>query len=90
MQIALDGIPLEKAAVSGLIGNTSIISWSMVLAIAKKQGVPFDKLSLNVMSDCTNEYMARGNYIFPPAASLRLSTDLAEYVCKAAPKTISI
>jgi len=40
MQIALDGIPLEKAAVSGLIGNTSIISWSMVLAVAKKQGVP--------------------------------------------------
>jgi len=87
MQIALDGIPLDKAAVSGLIGNTSIISWSMVLALAKKQGVPFDRLSLNVMSDCTNEYMARGNYIFPPAASLRLSTDLAEYVFKAAPET---
>ena len=87
MQIALDGIPLEKAAVSGLIGNTSTISWSMVLAVAKKQGVSFDKLSLNVMSDCLNEYIARGNYIFPPAASLRLSTDLAEYVFKAAPKT---
>ena len=87
MQIALDGIPLDKAAVSGLIGNTSIISWSMVLAVAKKQGVPFDKLSLNVMSDCLNEYIARGNYIFPPAASLRLSTDLAEYVSKAAPET---
>jgi len=87
MQIALDGIPLEKAAVSGLIGNTSIISWSMVLAVAKKQGVSFDKLSLNVMSDCINEYIARGNYIFPPAASLRLSIDLAEYVFRAAPKT---
>jgi methylmalonyl-CoA mutase N-terminal domain/subunit len=87
MQIMLDGIPLEKAAVSGLIGNTSIISWSMVLAVAKKQGVPFDKLSLNVMSDCTNEYIARGNYIFPPAPSLRLSIDLTEYALKAAPKT---
>jgi methylmalonyl-CoA mutase N-terminal domain/subunit len=87
MQIALEGIPLDKAAVSGLIGNTSIISWSMVLAVAKKQGVSFDKLSLNVMSDCLNEYMARGNYIFPPAASLRLSTDLTEYVLKTAPET---
>ncbi len=87
MEIVLDGIPLEKAAVSGLIGNTSAISWSMVLAVAKKQGVSFDKLSLNVMSDCLNEYIARGNYIFPPAASLRLSTDLAEYVMKAAPKS---
>jgi len=87
MEIVLDGIPLEKAAVSGLIGNTSAISWSMVLAVAKKQGVSIDKLSLNVMSDCLNEYIARGNYIFPPAASLRLSTDLAEYVMKAAPKS---
>jgi methylmalonyl-CoA mutase N-terminal domain/subunit len=87
MQIALDGIPLDKAAVSGLIGNTSFISWSMVLAVAKRQDVPFEKLSLNVMSDCLNEYIARGNYIFPPAASLRLSTDLAEYVFKAAPET---
>ena len=87
MEIVLDGIPLDKAAVSGLIGNTSAISWSMVLAVAKKQGVSFDKLSLNVMSDCLNEYIARGNYIFPPAASLRLSTDLAEYVMKAAPKS---
>jgi methylmalonyl-CoA mutase N-terminal domain/subunit len=87
MEIVLDGIPLNKAAVSGLIGNTSVISWSMVLAVAKKQGVSFDKLSLNVMSDCLNEYIARGNYIFPPAASLRLSTDLAEYVLKAAPES---
>lgn len=87
MAIALDGIPLDKAAVSGLIGNTSIISWSMVLAVAKRQGVPFEKLRLNVMGDCTNEYMARGNYIFPPAASLRLSVDLTEYVFRAAPKT---
>jgi len=87
MEIVLDGIPLEKAAVSGLIGNTSSISWSMVLAVAKKQGVSLDKLSLNVMSDCLNEYIARGNYIFPPAASLRLSTDLAEYVMKAAPNS---
>jgi methylmalonyl-CoA mutase, N-terminal domain len=87
MEIVLQGIPLEKAAVSGLIGNTSAISWSMVLAVAKKQGVPFEKLKLNVMSDCLNEYIARGNYIFPPAASLRLSTDLAEYVTKAAPES---
>jgi len=53
----------------------------------EKAGGPFDKLSLNVMSDCINEYIARGNYIFPPAASLRLSIDLAEYVFRAAPKT---
>ncbi|MBN2058855.1 MAG: methylmalonyl-CoA mutase [Deltaproteobacteria bacterium] len=87
MQTTLDGIPLEKAAVSGLIGNTSFISWSMVMAVAKKQGVSFDKLSLNVMADCLNEYISRGNYIFPPENSLRLSVDLAEYVFKAAPKT---
>jgi len=87
MQITLDGIPLEKAAVSGLIGNTSIISWSMVMAVAKQQNVSFDKLKLNIMSDCLNEYIARGNYIFPPEASLRLSTDLSEYVFRNVPKT---
>jgi methylmalonyl-CoA mutase N-terminal domain/subunit len=87
MQITLDGIPMAKAAISGLIGQTSIISWSMVMSVAKQQGVPFDQLRINIMSDCLNEYIARGNYIFPPKDSLRLSTDLTEYVFRNIPKT---
>jgi methylmalonyl-CoA mutase N-terminal domain/subunit len=87
MLITFDGIPMAGAAISGLIGATSFISWSMAIAVAKKQGVPLDTLSLNMMNDCLNEYIARSNYIFPPAVALRLSTDLTEYVFKNIPKT---
>jgi methylmalonyl-CoA mutase N-terminal domain/subunit len=87
MLITFDGIPMAGAAISGLIGATSFISWSMAIAVAKKQGVSLDTLSLNMMNDCLNEYIARGNYIFPPAVALRFSTDLTEYVFKNIPKT---
>ena len=87
MLITFDGIPMAGAAISGLIGATSFISWSMAIAVAKKQGVSLDTLSLNMMNDCLNEFIARGNYIFPPTVALRFSTDLTEYVFKNIPKT---
>jgi methylmalonyl-CoA mutase, N-terminal domain len=87
MLITFDGIPMAGAAISGLIGATSFISWSMAIAVAKKQGISLDTLSLNMMNDCLNEFIARGNYIFPPAVALRLSTDLTEYAFKNTPKT---
>jgi len=82
MLITFDGIPMKEAAIAGLIGATSFISWSMAMAVARKQGVPLDSLSVNMMNDCLNEFIARGNYIFPPAVALRLSTDLTEYAFK--------
>ncbi len=87
MLTTFDGIPMAGAAISGLIGATSFISWSMAIAVAKKQGVSLDTLSLNMMNDCLNEFIARGNYIFPPAVALRFSTDLTEYVYRNIPKT---
>ena len=87
MEITLEGIPMSKAAIAGLIGQSASISWSMVICVAKQQGAPLNDLRFSIMSDCLNEYIARSMYIFPPEHSLRLSTDLTEYVFRNVPKT---
>jgi methylmalonyl-CoA mutase N-terminal domain/subunit len=64
----------------------------LYLAVAKKQGVPFDKVSGTIQNDILKEYIARGTYIFPPKPSLRLITDTFAYCAAEVPNwnTISI
>ncbi|HEY79751.1 MAG TPA: methylmalonyl-CoA mutase family protein [Caldilineae bacterium] len=92
METLLDGIPLDKVSVSMTINATAPILLAMVIGVAKKQGVPVNKLRGTVQNDILKEYMARGTYIFPPQPSMRLITDLFAYCAKNAPKwnTISI
>jgi methylmalonyl-CoA mutase N-terminal domain/subunit len=65
---------------------------AMYLAVAEKQGVPFDKLRGTVQNDILKEYPARGTYIFAPRPSMRLITDIFAYCTKEVPQwnTISI
>ncbi|MBM4456897.1 MAG: methylmalonyl-CoA mutase [Chloroflexi bacterium] len=92
METLLDGIPLDKASISMTINAPAAILLAMVIAVAKKQGVDPAALRGTVQNDILKEYIARGTYIFPPAASMRLITDLFRYAGQTLPNwnTISI
>ena len=71
-----EGIPLESVSTSMTINSTAIILLAMYVALADARDVPRDKLSGTVQNDILKEYLARGTYIYPPLASLRLVTDI--------------
>ncbi len=87
-----DGIPLEGVSTSMTINATAAILLCLYLAVAKKQGVSFDKVNGTIQNDILKEYIARGTYIFPPRPSLRLITDTFAFCAREVPNwnTISI
>ena len=92
MEILFDGIQLEDITTSMTINATASILLAMYLALAKKQGADWAKISGTIQNDILKEYAARGTYIYPPKASMRLITDIFEFCSKEVPKwnTISI
>jgi methylmalonyl-CoA mutase N-terminal domain/subunit len=85
-------IPLDEVSTSMTINATAAILLSLYLAVARKQGVPFAKVRGTLQNDILKEYIARGTYIYPPAPSLRLVTDIFAYCAREVPNwnTISI
>jgi methylmalonyl-CoA mutase, N-terminal domain len=85
-------IPLDKVSTSMTINATAAILLSLYLAVARKQNVPFSELRGTLQNDILKEYIARGTYIYPPAPSLRLVTDIFAYCAREVPNwnTISI
>ncbi|MDP8924431.1 MAG: methylmalonyl-CoA mutase family protein [Chloroflexota bacterium] len=79
MELLLGGIPLDRVSTSMTINATAPILLALYVAVGKKQGVPLAKLSGTVQNDILKEYIARGTYIYPPAPSLRLVTDVFAY-----------
>ncbi len=79
METLLEGIPLDKVSISMTINATAAILLAMIVAFAKKQNVPLNKLSGTVQNDILKEYIARGTYIFPPKPSMRLVTDVITF-----------
>ncbi len=92
MERLLAGIPLEKVSLSMTINATAMILLSLVVAVADRRGVPREKLSGTVQNDVLKEYIARGTYIYPPSASLKIATDIFEFCASDVPQwnTISI
>lgn len=92
MEVLLDGIPLDKVSTSMTINATAAILLALYLAVARQQGVPFERLSGTVQNDILKEYIARGTYIYPPKPSLRLVVDVIAFCQQHVPKwnTISI
>ncbi len=92
METLLDQIPLNKVSVSMTINAPAAVLLSMVIAVGRKQGVPASELRGTIQNDILKEYLARGTYIFPPAPSMRLITDIFRYCAVEAPNwnTISI
>jgi methylmalonyl-CoA mutase N-terminal domain/subunit len=92
VETLFEGIPLENVSVSMTINAPASILLSMVLAVARRRGIAFDKLNGTVQNDVLKEYVARGTYIYPPAPSMRLVTDVMAYCAQEVPQwnTISI
>src|SRR6266403_6422049 len=87
-----DGIPLGEVSTSMTINATAAILLCLYLAVARKQGVSFDKVNGTLQNDILKEYIARGTYIYPPGPSLRLITDTFAFCAREVPNwnTISI
>ena len=79
-------IPLDRATVSMTINATATILTALLVAVAEEGGVPRAKLGGTVQNDILKEYVARGTYIYPPAASLRLTVDLMEFATREMPQ----
>ncbi|MCW2607355.1 MAG: methylmalonyl-CoA mutase [Frankiales bacterium] len=92
MRVLFDSIPLDSVSTSMTINAPAAVLLLMYQLVAEENGVPGDKITGTIQNDVLKEYIARGTYIYPPAESLRLITDIFAY-CKAEiPKwnTISI
>ncbi len=92
MACLFDGIPLARVSTSMTINAPAAILLAMYVAVGKRQGVEPKKLHGTIQNDILKEYVARGTYIFPPAPSMRLITDVFRYCKTEAPEwnTISI
>ncbi|MDR1070263.1 MAG: methylmalonyl-CoA mutase family protein [Gracilibacteraceae bacterium] len=92
MEILFDGIPMDKVSTSMTINAPAVVLLAFYIAAAEKQGVTPDKLNGTTQNDILKEYAARGTYIFPPAPSMRLVTNLFGYCSANTPQwnTISI
>src|ERR1044071_1978647 len=92
MELLFKDIKLQDISTSMTINATAFILLSLYIALAKKQGADISKISGTIQNDILKEYAARGTYIYPPAPSMRIITDIFEYCSKEVPKwnTISI
>ena len=92
MEALFDGIPLDRVSTSMTINSTAPILLALYVAVAERQGVARSELSGTTQNDLLKEYIARGTYIYPPAASMRLITDLFAWCGTELPRwnTISI
>ena len=91
-EILFDGIPLDQVSTSMTINPPASIMLSMYIAVAEQQGVPSTALQGTIQNDILKDYIAQKTYIYPPAPSLRLITDIMGYTFKNVPRwnTISI
>lgn len=90
MKILFDGIPLDKVTTSMTMNAPAGVLLSMYLAIAQEQGVPWDKVGGTVQNDVLKEIICRGQYIYPPKQTMRLTVDLIEFCQKNVPRWNSI
>src|SRR5881398_150546 len=92
MELLFDRIPLGEVSTSMTINAPASLLLLLYELVGEAQGVPGERLRGTVQNDILKEYIARGNYIFPPRPSMRLTTDLFAYCAERLPSwnTISI
>ncbi len=86
MEDVLKGIDLSKVSTNITINALAPILLSMYIAVAEKQGVSKDQISIVTQNDILKEYVVRGAWIFPPKHGLRVTVDVIEYCAKEVPK----
>jgi methylmalonyl-CoA mutase, N-terminal domain len=92
MRTAFDGIPLDQVSTSMTINAPAACLLLLYELVGEEQGVPAEQLRGTTQNDVLKEYIARGNYIYPPAPTMRITTDIFEYCQQRVPRwnTISI
>src|ERR1700742_4975692 len=92
MRMAFDQIPLDQVSTSMTINAPAAVLLLLYDLVAEEQGVPSEQLRGTTQNDILKEYIARGNFIYPPEPAMRLTTDLFAYCNENVPKwnTISI
>ncbi|MHB1571817.1 MAG: acyl-CoA mutase large subunit family protein [Solirubrobacteraceae bacterium] len=92
MRTAFDQIPLDRVSTSMTINAPATVLLALYELVGEEQGVPAEQLRGTTQNDILKEYIARGNFIYPPAGALRLTTDLFAYCHERIPKwnTVSI
>lgn len=92
MRVLFDGLPLDQVSTSMTINAPAALLLLMYQLVAEENGVPGEKITGTIQNDVLKEYIARGTYIYPPAHSLRLITDIFAYCKTEVPRwnTISI
>jgi methylmalonyl-CoA mutase, N-terminal domain len=92
MELLFDQIPLSEVSTSMTINAPAALLLLLYELVAEEQGVGGEQLRGTVQNDVLKEYIARGNYIFPPRPSMRITTDLFAYCADRIPRwnTISI
>jgi len=86
MRALFDDIPLTSMNTSMTINATAPWLMALYIATADEQGAPRDQLQGTTQNDIIKEYLARGTYVFPPDASLRLTKDLILFCARETPK----
>jgi methylmalonyl-CoA mutase, N-terminal domain len=92
MRTAFDGIPLDQVSTSMTINAPAGVLLLLYELVGEEQGVPAEQLRGTTQNDILKEYIARGNFIYPPKGAIRLTTDLFAYCRERIPRwnTISI
>jgi methylmalonyl-CoA mutase N-terminal domain/subunit len=86
METLFDGIPLDRVSTSMTINATAAVLLALYVAVARRRGIPESALQGTLQNDILKEYVARGTYIYPPQASLRLVTDVFAYCAERLPR----
>jgi methylmalonyl-CoA mutase N-terminal domain/subunit len=86
METLFDGIRLDSTTVSMTINSPASVLWAMYLVVAEKQGADWRQISGTLQNDILKEYIAQKEYIYPPAASMRLVVDTFEFGSIAVPR----
>ncbi len=90
MKILFDGIPLDRMSVSMTMNGAVLPVLAGYIVAAEEQGVAQDQLAGTIQNDILKEFMVRNTYIYPPAPSMRIVTDIIEYTAAHMPKFNSI
>jgi methylmalonyl-CoA mutase len=90
MKILFDGIPLDKMSVSMTMNGAALPIMAMYIVAAEEQGVEPEKLSGTIQNDILKEFMVRNTYIYPPAPSMRIVSDIIAFTAANMPRYNSI
>jgi len=86
MEQLFDGIPLGEVTTSMTINSTAIILLALYVTAARRRGIDAERLGGTIQNDILKEYIARGTYIYPPKASMRIVTDIFAWAGSEIPK----